>query len=370
MKRIYLIILAVAFVSLAAIYYWQQRPRNLAPQDLFTKVCQTMDPDDINRIEVWAKGDVNGTRLDLIKKDGNWWVKRGSKQGGFLAPAKADRIKRLLKTLIDLEGETRAKGTDVLGTFNLKDNQGLHILLEGPGIKTVIIAGKKGPRWDTCFVRRGSSDQVILASKNILSLFDIWSELPEKTPSSSAWTDLSIASYGPGEIEGVSFSQGDEQWSLVRKENKETKASRTGENAGKGTNSTATQEKGGNNKDNVKKAPSAPWTFTENGNVREIPGKKAIGYLSKLFPLNAIDVEDPRMAKDYGLGPGQHSGRITVHTKKGVVIFHIGSYDAHRKTGWIQDEKGVIYRIRAEWVKMVLHPFKGEKKEKRKNRPA
>ncbi len=366
MKRIYLIILAVAFVSLAAIYYWQQRPRNLAPQDLFTGVGQGIDPDDINKVEVWAEGDTNATRLDRIKKDGNWWVKRDLKQGGFLAPAKADRIERLIKTLAGLEGETRAKGSDILGTFNLEDDQGLHILLEGPGIKTVIIAGKKGPRWDTCFVRRGSSDQVILASKNILSLFDIWSDVPEKTPGSSAWTDLRVADYRPDEIEGVSFSQGDEQWSLVRKEEKATETAGTGENSSKDTNSTTAKGKG-INKNTVHKAPSA-WSFTENGNTQGIPGKKAQGYLSRLFPLAATDVEDPKRAKDYGLGPGQHSGRITVHTStKGVIIFHVGNYDLQKKAGWIQNEKGVIYRIQAEWVKTVRHPFG---KDKKKNGPA
>lgn len=346
MKRIHLMILGGTFILLAGLYFWQQqRPQTSPVTDLYTILVPEMDLASIDALEAWSPEDKDGRRFRLRKKDGLWWVDRG-----FSAPVKKDRVERLLQTLKDLKGETRASGQEVFATFDLEDDRALHLALrEGDRERAHLIVGKRGTTWDTVFMRRTGSNEIYLASKNLLSLFDIWSERAEKTPEARVWLDLSVVAEGPQRIEGLSYRRGEIEWSLVAGGRQDE---RQGETLEAEERKDVSQGQG---TDEVKRT----WLYVYRGQKGEDVTKEEVeGLLSELFPLDAKDVVSPDEAGEIGLGVEDQEGRLTVHSiGKGIRILHLGRRDEEKGLGWIRNERGVIYEVEAEWLAKVHKPF-------------
>jgi hypothetical protein len=347
MKQRYIMFLTFALLALAGIYRLQQRPQETPEAELFVRLGPDVSLDSLTGIEVWSQRDAASAHLRLEKRDGDWMVERKDGESTFLAPAKKDRIERLVETLQDLRGEKRAEGPEMLDTFSLTDGEALEIVLRGTEKEfEPLLAGKRGATWDSSFVRKASSQDVYLASKNVLSLFDIWDELPEKTPGPRPWTDLTVVAEGPQQVKGLSFSRGADQWTLVMTESEEKAA----DNA----TATATPQAEAQGKES--------WDYSVGGKQQNKTGAEVQPMLSKIFPLKAQDVCNPEKARDYGLGPGEQYGRLTVHLKaKGLEILHVGLTDRDRQVGWIRNDKGYIYEITAESMDALSAPFKTTK---------
>jgi hypothetical protein len=353
MKQRYIVFLTLALIALAGVYFLQQRPRETPEAELFTRLGPDVSLDSLAGIEVWSQRDAASAHLRLEKRDGDWMVERKDGESTFFAPAKKDRIERLVETLRDLRGEKRAAGPEVFETFSLTDGEALHIALRETGKELEpLLVGKRGPSWDSSFVRKASSQDVYLASKNLLSLFDLWDELPEKTPGPRPWTDSTVIAEGPQQLEGLSFSRGAEQWTLVMAESKEKADNATAAAGGEAAPTPPAEAQG-----------KESWEYSADGNKQVKTGAEVQPVLSKIFPLRAQDVCDPGESRNYGLGPGEQHGRLTVHLKsKGLEILHLGRMDKNRQIGWIRNDKGHIYEVTAEAMDTLSAPFKANEK--------
>ncbi len=350
MKGKHIIILSIILISLIGIYFWQQRPVTVNEAPLFEKVLKGIDISRVDLVEVWSGQDSASSHLVLRKKEGKWFVKRQEDGSSFLAPAKEDRIERLLSSLANLKGETRARGEENMKTFALTEDKALHVTLKG-GDKVIahLIVGKRGPRWDSSFVRPLDSDKAYLASNNLLTLFDIWSEMPENSPNPRPWTNLSVIAEVGSEVEAISYEGPDKNWSLTS--HRETADA---SNVTKSDNVTSG------------KSVKTKWLFSLNGKEEKKDAAEVKKFLEKLLPLYGNDVLPPSRANEVGLGPGSRYARLTFHFgRKGIKMFHIGAIDEKKKVGWLRDENGTIYEVKSDWIEQIHSPF-SKKDEKKK----
>ncbi len=354
MKPHTLIVLAIILAGLGASYFYLQRPEKIDQNQLYTPIIPKLDVNEIVEIEAFGPTKDKGHHLLLVKKAGRWLVQKWDKNKSYWAPAKESKVKRLITALSGLTGEKRASGKKLLATFALDNKEAMKVALKkSGGQKIVLEVGKRGPQWNSSFVKLPDSDSIYLCSQNLLSLFDIWSEKPAGHPEPGPWIDKTIIAEGPGEIEGVSYSRGTLEWSLVAK-NKEKEANGDG-------NSTAE-----NGKTTVK---TLEYVFNFNGENSFRTEQEAREILQGFLPLYAYDVVNPDSASDFGLGPGQQSGRLTIHLKgKGVKILHVGLKDEKTKKGWIKDDKGTIFEVASSVIKKIENPLEDKNKEEiRKN---
>jgi hypothetical protein len=332
MKPIHIFLLTVILLLLGGIYLWQQDPGAPPDATLFSKILPDLAEDKVGEIAVKARQDKENPGLTLRRNDGGWEVERTDGDTSFWAPAREERVERLLTALKELHGEKRAEEEDVLPTFALGDEEALSVSLKGEdgGELHHLLVGKRGPRPDTSFVRKASSKTVYLASENLLTLFELWTEEPVSSPGARSWTELTVVSQGPSEIEGISFSRGTDKWSLVRRPVPENE----------------TEEK----------APV--WDYTEGGDTAVKTDDETREAMKDLFPLRARDVAGPERSGAFGLGPGDQEGRLTLHLAgRGPTILHTGRLDEERDSAWIRDEHGIIYEVGADMFRGLTSPF-------------
>ncbi len=342
MKKSQLLFLGAVLIILAGLYFYQQHPATIDQEEIYTQLCPDVQLDDIDEIEVWTGTTEKAAPLHLKKREQAWWVELNEQGTTFSAPAKPERLKRLVGHLNSLHGEKRAEGAAILDTFYLKDDQAMHLVLkENDKEKLHLLVGKRGPEWDSCFVRKNKADTVYLASNNLLGLFDIWSEEPKQDPEARPWVDLMIISQGPSEVEGLSYARGTTEWSLVQ-----------------GKQGDSEKEKRAEPASGKPEKTEAEWVLTLNGQ-EQIKGSEEIRkFLSGLFPLRAVDVAPPEKAQDAGLGPGDQYGRLTVHLKgKGIKILHIGRLDKETSKGWIRDQRGVLFQVEGKILDTINNPI-------------
>ncbi len=340
MKKSYLFILASTLLILAGIYIYQQRPARVHDEDFYSRLCPSVQ--SAEEILVWTGKAQTKNALHIKKNDKGWWVYLSGNSTTYPAPAKVQKVRRLLFQISNLQGEKRASGKDILETFHLKDSEALHLLFKRNGKELAhLLAGKRGPRWDSCFVRRNQDDTVYLVSRNLLGLFDIWNLIPKRNPEAAPWVDLTVISQGPEEIEGISYSRGSLEWSLVQNsEALSKKADKEGKTTGKISGNSGTD-----------------WILTFDGNVSHKKDADAQKLLSVLFPLEAEKIVPVAKAGKIGLGPGDQYGRLTVHLKgRGMKLLHVGRWDQKQSCGWIRDERGIIFRVRGKILRVLNHP--------------
>jgi len=208
-KKLLVLICVVAVLLIFAFAKKTIRQKEIARQEAQEKLSVCVLTKDlagsfIAKILVYKGSDENN-KLSISKdKEGNWILERK-----FGIRAKKEKIDKLLKELGDLKGEIRAASGDLFGDFQIKDNQGVHIIFEADGGKVLkhlvvsfLVAGR-----DKNFVRLAAGQEVVLVAKNILehfNLFDKESKLDE-----TFLADLKLFSFTPKQIQKIELSAGE-----------------------------------------------------------------------------------------------------------------------------------------------------------------
>ncbi len=333
MDRRHLIVIGILFVIVAGAYFWRQSGTVQQSTGLYSTLVPAVDEAKVTAVTAWTGKEKGHEGLALEKRQGRWRVRRREGNHEFWAKAKEAKVSKLISALSGLQGDLRAESEEVFEQFHIADGEALHIVLQATdGPVAHLLVGKKGERWDTCYIRRAGSNKVYLVEKNILSLLDIWSQWPTSQPSPRPWTDLSVISGLPKDVVGISYERGDLSWSLSKSETR------------------AGDEK------------AAVWRFSTGGHEEEKAADEVKKFLERLLPLQAVDVYPPDDAKGTGLGPGEIYGRLTIHFEQsGIGIYHIGNLDAKGERGWIRDQDGDIYVVKGGWIRLAEHPFEASK---------
>ena len=203
------LVLLVIFIVVSGLYFWSAQKGHEGAKSLLTPLGKKawLSADEI---EVYFKAPRQGFKL--LQKNGKWII-----EDDYPRPAKEGLVNKLLQDLATLSGEKRAQGAKYFSRFKLKDDQALHLILKKDGkVLAHILLGKRGPQWESNFLRFQNDPKIYLVSQNFLTKFEIWNEEPE-APKFKAFVDLKLLDLSPKDLKLLSLKKENEAWTL-RKE--------------------------------------------------------------------------------------------------------------------------------------------------------
>lgn len=188
MKDRTLIIFAAVLALLVGAYAIRRAMKTKpgAPPAASAKLCAGLDVSDVTGLSLWNNEKRNEKRVELDRKGGAWVV-----ASSFGHPAKD--VEEFIRTFIDLKGEVRSTSKDVLGSYEIKDDQGTHVEFRGKGDHHLVI-GKKSPGSQESFVRRANSSDVYLVRETFGDPLD-----------AKRWLDLGFISMEGSNILGITL---------------------------------------------------------------------------------------------------------------------------------------------------------------------
>ncbi|OAQ20192.1 DUF4340 domain-containing protein [Thermosulfurimonas dismutans] len=174
----------------------------------------------VDRLEIFL-GSEPEKKLFLVKKKTGWEVLGSSPEENYPRPAKNSLIDNFLSDLSQLSGEERVSGKSFWERFLLTDEKALHVVGWRAEQEVFhLLVGKRGPYWDSTFVRLKDSEKVYLVPENLLARFEIWKEQPT-TPSVDPWIDKEILVVNLPDLKKLSFVwKGKVLWRLEREKDR------------------------------------------------------------------------------------------------------------------------------------------------------
>jgi len=250
-----LIALGLIFISLTLLYFLKQRPMSQEMAKVFITLLPEIKESRPNYICAFSRSDTT-KKLELKKVKDSWEVHVKQKEQEFWAPAKVQKVEKLIKDLSDFTGELRSSNKKYLSDFGLGHGQGLEVILKRDGSEIArIVVGKKGPSWGTSFVKRDDSDRVFLVSRDLLGDFDIWTNELKGPIDVRPWINMVVIPDTSIDIEECRFGSKAVNWSLSRRKG---------------------EEKDGKEK----------WVFTVNSKKRSLAKEDASKILNQFFYFN------------------------------------------------------------------------------------
>ena len=137
--------------------------------------------------------------LSLRRQGDSWQV-----PSYFDAPVRPSRIASLLEEIDSLEGELRADRAELLGEFDLEEQQALHLRVytdddTEPALH--LLAGKSGRR--SGFVRLLDDSRVYNVDLNLHSMAGLWGESLGNVPEAETWLQLRMNEIPSEEVVGL-----------------------------------------------------------------------------------------------------------------------------------------------------------------------
>ncbi|GEM_PF-2899106 len=198
MSRCTLILLALVLTLLVGVYALHKSPRYQSRESVLVLLGR----------KDWALAD----RIDVYLGDKGQGLKMQRTPRGWVIitkyekPANKVLVKEFLANLARLRGEERVCQKDLLARFSLTPKKALHIVLYRKGkLLGHLLIGKRGPTWQSVFVREFSSPCVYLVWSNLLARFDIWKEVPD-VPKEKEFVDLKVLDVPLKGLKSLKFS--------------------------------------------------------------------------------------------------------------------------------------------------------------------
>ncbi len=209
MRTSTLIFLALIFFLLVGGYLFTQRAKEPGVESIFTTLGQKKWL-KADRIKVFFDGEKG---FSLVREPETWLI-----EDDFPKPASKVLIQEFLRQLADLSGEKRAEGDKFFPRFKVGDKEALHIVLyQGKQELAHILVGKRGPQWNSSFIRLKGQKEIYLVPVNLLSKFEIWSVEPG-FPKAKDFLDLEVLEVPLAKLKTLSFRGQKVSWTLLRKE--------------------------------------------------------------------------------------------------------------------------------------------------------
>ncbi len=163
--------------------------------------------------EIWIYQGQAKKGFKLVRAGERWLIK-----GAFDKPASQALVEDFLKDLAGLVGEQRACGQKFFPRFELLPEEALHIVLyKDQRVLGHLLVGKRGPRWQSTFVRLKGKDCIYLVPVNLLAKFDIWSADPAP-PKDKELLDLVVFNEPLLKLKNLRFEAQNSSWVLRRTE--------------------------------------------------------------------------------------------------------------------------------------------------------
>ena len=161
-------------------------------------------------IEIYQGKEKKGFKL--VREDHRWVL-----LSDFRKPANESLVENFLETLANLSGEERASGKKYFSRFGVGEEEGIHVVLrDGESVLAHLILGRRGPQWESTFVRFAGREKIYLVPVNLLAKLEVWEETPAP-PKEKAFLDLEVLTLPVEEIKELSFEGQQISWKLTRR---------------------------------------------------------------------------------------------------------------------------------------------------------
>ena len=178
----------VVLVAVALMVKRQPTPTRLMDQVGWERlVPDTLKAESITGVDMY-QGRLPDEVLRLRRQGDGWQVATY-----FDAPVRPSRIESLLEHVVDLEGELRADRDELIGEFDLEEEQALHLrVYTGDDAEPALhlLAGRGGRR--SGFVRLVGDSRVYNVDLNLHSMAGLWGENLGDPPAAETWLQLRL----------------------------------------------------------------------------------------------------------------------------------------------------------------------------------
>ena len=194
----------VLFLFATGLYFYSQHREHAGVKSVLTRIGDESWK-EADEIEVSFRGE--GFRL--VRRAGRWLI-----EDGFPRPAQEELVETLLNTLAGLYGEPRAKGKEFFARFVVDDDEALRLVLKKEGkVLATILVGKRGPNWESSFVRLAGGEEIYLVPVNLLAKLGVFAEKPA-APQWRAFVDLKVLDLRAEDLKMLALEG---RWRLLRR---------------------------------------------------------------------------------------------------------------------------------------------------------
>ena len=189
----------VVLVAVALMVKRQPTPTRLMDQVGWERlVPDTLKAESITGVDMY-QGSLPDQVLSLRRRGDAWQVATY-----FDAPVRLGRIESLLELVGGLEGELRADRDELVGDFDLEEEQALHLRVytgdaEEPALH--LLAGRGGRR--SGFVRLVGDSRVYNVDLNLHSMAGLWGENLGNPPEAETWLQLRLNEFRSENVAAV-----------------------------------------------------------------------------------------------------------------------------------------------------------------------
>ena len=194
-----LAVILVVLVVVALMVKRQPTPTRLVDEVGWERlVPDSLRAEAISGVDLY-QGSQPDQVLSLRRQGDSWQV-----PSYFDAPVRPSRIASLLEQIHSLEGELRADRAELLGEFDLEEQQALHLRVytdddTEPALH--LLAGKGGRR--SGFVRLLDDSRVYNVDLNLHSMAGLWGETLGNAPEAETWLQLRMNEIPSEEVVGL-----------------------------------------------------------------------------------------------------------------------------------------------------------------------
>ncbi len=331
MKPKQLLIMAIILVVLAVVGVMVTRPpkqESIAVQARLVSIMpDSLLPESVVGIEFVMN---KKTEVKLEKAAGKWRI-----SSAWNAPAKAEKIEKLLKQLKNMKGEFASENPKLQEKYGVDEKTGVHIRLytaasDKPALDLVM---GKNRGYSSTFVRLAADKTVYDTGDNLRSLFDMWGN--DAKPKRDAWLNKNIIKVEKEKLKQVELRYPDHTLVFVKQEK-----SRPGDKE---------KQSAGGKKE-------YEWRLTSGGPGVDFKKEKFKSLLGTIASIDIRDVQDPAKKKELGLDKPPYALTLILDDDKKIELVGVGKPDDTGEAYVMQPGKSGLIFSMAPWTLGEIFP--------------
>ncbi|MCH7960600.1 MAG: DUF4340 domain-containing protein [Candidatus Hydrogenedentes bacterium] len=283
-------IVLIVLVGLVALRKSQVQELTLTEEvRLNSMLPEDFDPATLGTLELYA-GGAPDTKVILTRTapPDPWRVTTH-----YDAPVKSKKIDSFIDTLMELEGEFRARVEEEDGraTYDLTDEAAFHITGTAIGSETPafhLLVGKI-PAYGSVFVRDSESSDIYVGNANLRQDVGLYTPNRATPPKADIWLDKQVIALARNDIQSIALTMPDKSLVLEKRE-VEPPEPEEGETP----------------------APVEYEWVVASGGVGTLNQASVTSLLGKLAGLNATTIVDPSQKEKWGMDAPTYSCAVTL----------------------------------------------------------
>ena len=336
-KKLTILLIVLAVVILLTV---TKKNMSLHPTDMATEAgMQTLLPEavlasELRKVELFVQAKPDDKVVLSRTKDG-WQL-----DSAFAAPGDKAKIDGFCAMLKSLSGELRPAAPEILGDFNLNEQQALHVKLHyGEKELVYLLVGKQVGTGNASFVRQQQdTGKVYMVAKEIRREVGLWGNDTAKSPETNYWLDKKFLKLEKEKISGIALEYPDKKLTFVRDEKKPTEEPKT--------DTKPDDKKPDEKKPDEKKPKEYEWRLAEGGLGKKVKPAAIESFFNALTNnFEGSDVVDPKDTKKWGLATPQFRMTLTLQDNAKYVLLAGVPESGKDAYCMLEGKPGLIYKV-------------------------